>query len=279
MKNILLPTDFSRSSKNAVDYALQLFKNELCTFYFLHVQKISNYTTDDLMTTSTETNIYNVVLFNAKKELKEYVNLIRIKHRSDTHVFKQLIDYDSFTDAIKQAITSKNIDLIVMGTNGATGASQAIFGSNTLNVIRKINCPTITVPFHYSYTPPSNILFVTDKNNAYNAKILEPLTDIYMKFNSTITILNTIKKNDLTTHETENLEKTRAHFKKNTYPIHHILNAPLSDTINSLVTLSNINLLSLIIKKESFLYRLFKGSITSDICYGSHIPLLFLHQD
>ncbi len=46
-----------------------------------------------------------------------------------------------------------------------------------------------------------------------------------------------------------------------------------------LVTLSNINLLSLIIKKESFLYRLFKGSITSDICYGSHIPLLFLHQD
>ncbi|GAK75512.1 hypothetical protein JCM19296_1104 [Nonlabens ulvanivorans] len=35
MKKILLPTDFSKASINAMEYAVQLFKNEKCTFMFL----------------------------------------------------------------------------------------------------------------------------------------------------------------------------------------------------------------------------------------------------
>ncbi|WP_373282945.1 universal stress protein [Aquaticitalea lipolytica] len=35
MKNILLPTDFSDNSWNAIKYALQLFKDEKCTFHLL----------------------------------------------------------------------------------------------------------------------------------------------------------------------------------------------------------------------------------------------------
>ena len=36
MKNILLPTDFSENSWNAIKYALQLFKTETCKFYLLN---------------------------------------------------------------------------------------------------------------------------------------------------------------------------------------------------------------------------------------------------
>lgn len=36
MKKILLPTDFSENVLNAIDYALQLFKDETCAFFILN---------------------------------------------------------------------------------------------------------------------------------------------------------------------------------------------------------------------------------------------------
>ena len=41
MKNILVPTDFSEDSMNAVTYALELLKNSPCNFYLLHVNDLS----------------------------------------------------------------------------------------------------------------------------------------------------------------------------------------------------------------------------------------------
>ena len=36
MKHILLPTDFSDNSWNAITYAIQLFKDEACVFFILN---------------------------------------------------------------------------------------------------------------------------------------------------------------------------------------------------------------------------------------------------
>ncbi|WP_341220224.1 universal stress protein [Polaribacter atrinae] len=36
MKNILLPTDFSDNSWNAIQYAVQLFKDEKCNFFIMN---------------------------------------------------------------------------------------------------------------------------------------------------------------------------------------------------------------------------------------------------
>ena len=37
MKKIILPTDFSDNALNAIDYAMQLFKDEVCAFFILNV--------------------------------------------------------------------------------------------------------------------------------------------------------------------------------------------------------------------------------------------------
>ena len=41
MKNILIPTDFSKNSWNAIEYALKFFENSCCNFYLLHVNTIN----------------------------------------------------------------------------------------------------------------------------------------------------------------------------------------------------------------------------------------------
>ncbi|MGB5319420.1 universal stress protein, partial [Eudoraea sp.] len=44
--NILLPIDFSKNSRNAIAYAMELFKNEKCKFFFLHTYTPSFYRMD-----------------------------------------------------------------------------------------------------------------------------------------------------------------------------------------------------------------------------------------
>ncbi len=279
MKNILLPTDFSENSKNAIDYALKLFKNELCTFYFLHVQKVSNYITDDLMTAHSDESIYRSVVVNSKKELIDYVNRLRVEHKTNSHIYKELVDYDSLTDAINQVILSKKIDLIVMGTNGATGAREIIFGSNTLKVLRNVNCPTITIPENIKYQNPEKILFLCNSQIKLTPKLLEPLMDLCMKFNSELFFLQTESEAQMSILQKNNLEGIKKLYNKFKITSHSILDIPISDAINAIVQLKNIQFGFILLKKETFIERLFLGSKTDDINYNSHIPLLFLHEN
>lgn len=58
MKNILLPTDFSGNSKNAIQYALKFFEGENCTFHILNSQKPTGYITADVLYGAPGTSIY-----------------------------------------------------------------------------------------------------------------------------------------------------------------------------------------------------------------------------
>lgn len=49
MKRILLPTDFSDISVNAIQYALSLFAEETCEFYLLNVYRVPYMTNEELM--------------------------------------------------------------------------------------------------------------------------------------------------------------------------------------------------------------------------------------
>ena len=52
MKNILLPTDFSENSWNAIIYALHFFEKSICNFYLLHVNRLNNIITNDSVSSS-----------------------------------------------------------------------------------------------------------------------------------------------------------------------------------------------------------------------------------
>ncbi len=124
MKSILLPTDFSQNSINAIHYVHEMFKGERCEFYLLNVQKASSYVSDDLMTLQPTTTIYENLIQNSKKAIEKIVTSVQKKYVKDNHIYHSLVDYDNFIEAIKQLVKSKDICLIVMGTKGATGAEK-----------------------------------------------------------------------------------------------------------------------------------------------------------
>ena len=72
MKNILLLTDFSENSINAIRYVLQLFKEDHCNFFVLYVESSTSYITGDLMLAGNQ-SIYDALLKTSKTKLEKII--------------------------------------------------------------------------------------------------------------------------------------------------------------------------------------------------------------
>ena len=123
MKSILLPTDFSSSSVNAIFYAIELFKDVRCEFYILNVQKASSFVSDDLMTMQPSTTIYQNLISSAKKGVEKIIS--EIKKKYDDVPWDEMylarnkisheyfgIDYELIWEIAKNNLPQNRIDLI-----------------------------------------------------------------------------------------------------------------------------------------------------------------------
>ena len=101
MKRILLPTDFSKNSLNAVNYAMALFKGKTCEFYFLNVQKPSEFVSSDIYTASpVDSTIYTAIAEDNKKKLNKLVAKYSKKYASESFTFEGIFDFDVFVDSL-----------------------------------------------------------------------------------------------------------------------------------------------------------------------------------
>jgi len=276
MKNILLLTDFSFNAQNAIDFALQFFKGGTYNFFILNVQKVSNYSTSNLMAASPKSSLYDSIIKNPKETLNKLIVQLKEKFKSEEYTFESICDYDDFVSAVSQTVKSKSIDLIVMGTNGATGAKEVVFGSNTINVIRRVNAPVLVIPQDYKYKVPSSILFTTNCNEKFNEKPLSPLMHIISRFNLELNIL-TLEDDSTNRIPMDKKVKMDDFFQGINHSFYSIESVPSDIAIDSFVQIKQVDLTAMVIDKESFLKRLISGSKTDEITYKSRVPLLIMH--
>ena len=277
MKNILLPTDFSKNSMNAIDYAMRFFENWECDFFILNVQKVSDYISDDLVTGSSSDSVYDSIAIDNKRSVNQLVKKLQEEYKSQSYTFHGLFDYDDFVSAIHQAVQFHSIDIIIMGSNGATGAKEALFGSNTLQVLRSIECPTLTIPEDYTYEGIKSTLFSTQhcKNVSFEGiKVFKEMLNIHQ---CELNVLE-LDEHAVNVSNKEDSECLRTLFPKHTYTYFCLNTIPGLVAVNTATQLLKVDLHAVFIEKEPFLNRLLFGSDTSKLMYRTLIPLLFLHR-
>lgn len=274
MKNILLPTDFSRNSKNAIRYAMKFFKGETCTFHILNTQKSSGYLTAELRSGVSGTSIYDGILKDNKEKLNKMVRFCESISIKENFTFVPKLDFDNIVDAVNQSIALNNIELIVMGTNGATGAAEVVFGSNTLKIIRNANCPLLAVPEGYLFEKIESVLLSVNYQYDPGVEAISILLEIVKKHKASLKILE-IEEGEIEMANEKMVLKDL--FEDITLEQYCIKDIPHSIAINVFEQLISIQLHAMFVERKSFLDRFIFGSETSKISYGSRIPLLILN--
>jgi nucleotide-binding universal stress UspA family protein len=280
MKKILLPTDFSPNSVNAIHYALNLFKDEKCTFYLLNVYRVPYVTSQDVAYVNTETliDLEEGLKETSEERLKELAGKLTAGGNSN-HSFEMISDYNFLSDSVKRIVGEKDIDLIVMGTKGATGAQEIFMGSNTGDIIMKVDCNVLAVPENVVYNEPREITFPTDYKISYEPEDLSYLLSIAKKHKAAIRVLH-VQDDPLTEEQLVNKNNLETLLEGVEHSFHTLTGINFETAVNSFTqSRGNIDMIAIIARHYSFFQRLFFRPKVEELSFHTRIPLLVLHKN
>ena len=276
MKTILLPTDFSKNSLNAINYAMEIFKDESCEFFLLNIQKASSFVSDDLMTMSSSTTIYQTLIDTAKHSIKNLIRTLKKDYNNDKHEFHSVVDYDNFIDGINQICKAQSIDLIVMGTKGATGADRVLFGSNTVRVMQRCCAPVLAIPEGCKYSGLDKIIFTSNYHTLYKEEELQALIHLARIHNSKIEVVHLATEDYLSKDQENNKAFLDALFSNVSHEFVDLDRADLFETIKNYIDNNNIKMLAMMSRKHSFLERLFARHNVETFGFKIDVPFLVM---
>lgn len=147
IKTILVPTDFSELSNEAVDYAFSMAKRIGAKMVFMHTLEWPDHP-DEMTPMSDEGYAFMKDRGNAMLH-----DLVTRAEKEGLEASASLADGVPFIEIIRAA-RKHNADLIIMGTHGRTGLSHVMMGSQAEKVVRQAPCPVLTIKSaQHSFAP------------------------------------------------------------------------------------------------------------------------------
>ncbi len=278
MKRILVPTDFSDNAYCALFYATRLFQNEPCTFFILNTFDVDTPVFTSRIDTSKGDVLYQKLSLESQDRLKETLHSIVRDSDDLNHSFEVISVSKKLPETINKTIKNKEIDLVVMGTKGASGLKEVFMGSNTVKVIQKIKgCPILAVPHEYDFKVPTEIAFATAFRRLYNREELAPLIKIATFFNANIRIMHISEEEKLDEVQEHNFKQLKEHFKGLNYSMHWVSKFnQKAEVIKKFISEMNIDMLTMLRYRHSPIESITHEPVLKKIGFQASIPFLVI---
>lgn len=274
MLRVLLPTDFSDNSFEAIRYAILTFKDTPCKFTLMHTYMPPIYHAEYLIGSPGQIGLGDVIQENAVTNLNKLQSRLESQYKNSKHSFDSYACMNTLPNQVIEMVEDNKIDVIVMGTKGATGAQEILFGTNTVHIIKKAKCPVIAIPPNFEYEIPKNILFPTDYEVDFKPGPLDVFLKIAKQHTSSIEVLHVSYGYELSEKQQKNKEKLASVLKSVAHLFHNQPNQEVIQAINNFQQQHKMNLLVMVQNKHTFIERLFIEPIIKKI--GFHITIPFM---
>ncbi|OMP30008.1 universal stress protein [Mangrovimonas sp. DI 80] len=271
--HVLIPTDFSDNAWNATVYAMNLLAEEACTFYFLNAMNAK------ISAMSNMSKKFNEAMSeSAIKELRDLKAMAEAAHPKEKHRFEIIFSSESLNDAIATSIKKYKLNLVVMGTKGATGAKEVFFGSNTVGLISKLSlCPLIIVPEDCQFKIPKQIAFPTNFIRPYRAEDLQPLFTMSQQFGTRIRVVHIQEKSRLSAEQRNHYTLLKELLETYEHSFHWMpIYASKTHEIFDFIEELEIDMLVMINYKHSLLERFTREPVIKKIGYHPAVPFMVI---
>ena len=279
MRKILIPTDFSENAMNATRYALELFKYDVSEFYFIHAYEDDIY--NDINSTTNKIAFEDLKKAKGKaslNQLKDTLKQVKEFSPNPRHTHFSISACSSLIDETDKLVEEKNIDIIVMGTKGKADDKTLTFGSNTLQVLRYVSCPVLSIPRDFKYKRPKHILFPTNYLIPYKRRELKLLHELACPYRAKIELLYFSKSSTLSLRQQDNKQFIEETICKNELIFTMVNAKDIFGNINSQIKKKNIDMLVMVNTKHSHLEKILFESTIDKISLNIPIPFLALQN-
>ncbi len=144
ISRVLVPIDFSPSSRAALDYATFMAGKLGASMEVLHVSGPPGYVGPDtlaLLPVAAGSPSWEQMRTEVSREVNQFLAKAGVKPKQ----VGVRVEVGEPSDTILNVAREAEVDLIVMGTHGRTGLSRLLIGSVAEAVLRRSTCPVLTI--------------------------------------------------------------------------------------------------------------------------------------
>lgn len=270
IKRILIPFDFSETAALSLDHAIHLTKASNAELFLLHIVETATFPSS---ISHAFSGFEKKVEEATNEKLKELADQLSSEHGVKVHTVTEVGKiYKRIVHTARQA----HIDLIMMGTHGASGSSY-IIGSNTTRVVQESPCPVISFQTNAKKLGFGNIALPIDDSAESRQKVNYAL-EVARVFNAKISIIGLNRNGN---EDYQRKFRIKIEQVEDFLTQHGIKNETIykqGDDLakNTLAAAAEVNadLLVIMTEQEPSITGLLMGTYATKIINGSKIPVM-----
>jgi len=183
MKKILVPTDFSDHAEYALKVAAQIARKNNGEIFLFHMLELPSQESDAI----NEGSGIPEIMFFMQKARERFEDLVASPYLEGIKI-TEAIQFEKAFDGIINNSKKHEIDLIVMGSHGASGFHEMFIGSNTEKVVRTSDVPVLVIKKEQAAFNPEKFVFASD----FSDEIKKPFAKVVEFANSFNTQLHLV---------------------------------------------------------------------------------------
>ncbi|GEM_PF-667429 len=282
IKEILLPTDFSEAAANAFVYTLYLAEQLQAKIHLLHVYP-TTHLHEELLHPDFVENMNDAHLKIASSAFEKY-QIIAKEHLSRAVDFGFMAESGTPYTEIIRLSKELNVDLIVMGTQGAASINERILGSVTVRVIQEATCPVLAIPAEYSYQPIEQILYAMEMNQEEYSSVTQ-LINIARQMKAKILCAN-VQTKHTSTKQAESAfvaeEAFMEHFsdlqQEGMLEFHSLQYPDIIEGLRHFINVNKVDFIAMTTHKRDWVRQFSDPSLTREMVLYTDMPLLAFHK-
>lgn len=272
MKKILFPTDFSKISLNAFEYAIRFASKINAQIITLHVYDLPTVTTmenyDFLLQTYDLTELSEFENYKSEvPKLRKIAEKLHLGHVPMSHVLQQ----GNPKEAILAAAKYEQPDYIVIGTKGASGLKEVFLGTIAERVINESKVPVLAIPQEAKFRGIKKVLYITQLENLEMDMLLK-VCRLAEAFMADVDVLQIKPYRE--EEEDMLLTKWRTHFKNEQVRFTILHSTTSEGVIADYIDTNKIDIAALVVHHKDFWQRQFLFSLARNMAYHTTVPLL-----
>lgn len=284
MKRILVPTDFSKESENAIQTAMPIAQAFNATIVLLHVLEVSSLESfcEEGSETSEE-EVHDAVKINeCLKEAQENFDRSSTLHGLDQLdlSIEQFIRIGNPIKQIEESIGKDNIDFVIMGAKAPVGLNDMLLGTTTDKLLRKVNCPVLSVNEIVPAEAFTKLVLPTTTIGKEHG-LINIVKKLQQAFNSKIYLvrINTPKHFMPDNESLALLEEFALENNLNMYETYVYSHTDEEDGIREFAESVKGGIIALSTSAHTGLWKIIQGSVTKELVNHSKRPVLTVKMD
>lgn len=270
MKKILVPTDFSDHAKYALKVAAQIAKKNNGEIFLLHMLELPHQASDALGSGHDlpEIMLFKNAAINKLEDLMDDDCLDGLK-------VSEIIQFDLAFEGIMKVSNKNDVDLIVMGSHGASGFKEMFIGSNAEKVVRNSDIPVLIIKREEDNFDVNKFVFASD----FSDEIKKPFQRVVDFANSFDAELHLVMINTPSsfkpTHVAQNImNKFISGFTIKKYSTHIYNDVNVENGVLNFTNYMDSDLIGMCTHGRKGLAHFFNGSVSEDLVNHAVRPVV-----